>query len=223
MEFNLQSIKELFKNKPAQVVLVAITLLIALASAAYFASSGSQQNSSEDIKTVQAGLEDENKPVREEIAVDPTVSKNVEDTSRFKSRDLFQALVAQTESADVTPVTGVPDTSPTSPYDSEGKTNWPTGYPTSPSSDPVTTPVPTPASPPVSTSSWMRLESLSDKLAVVRFDRTGDGSDAKIYEVKPGEKFEEHYMIVALGNNAVVVWKGDERIEMKLGEVYYIQ
>lgn len=226
LELNLNSVKELFKNKTAQIALALLTLVFVIGAATYLSySDNNDELVAENAEITEVSLEKETK---DKLDLDMIKGKNVEDLSRFKSRDIFQALTSATSSLGVTPVTTAPSVtpgllSPTSPYEYEGKTgtiNNPVA--TNPASSGGTS---TPVAQPVSgnTVSWMRLESLSDTLAIVKFDKQGNSSDVKVYELKPGEKFEENYMLVALGENSAVIWKGDERIELKLGEAYYIQ
>lgn len=73
-----------------------------------------------------------------------------------------------------------------------------------------------------SLNSWMRNEELSNEYAMIKF-ATADESSLKTYKLQPGDKFENNYMLVSIAEDYMVVWKGDERIELKQGEIYYLE
>lgn len=129
---------------------------------------------------------------------------SVEDSANYKSRDLFESLQGSTSTVSQSQSTSTSSSSQStsSASDStEGKTNS--------TNNPNSLP-------------WLRLESKSDTNAVIRYDSSGSGSNVQTYEVSSGERFATNFLLASISGDYVVVWNGDERIELKLGEVKYL-
>lgn len=196
-EIKIKSLQKFLENKTTRLLGIIVFSIVVIGILLYFISgpTNRQDATTEKIESEEAVLKDGDENV---LPVKLEKYKTVENTTRFSSRDIFQSLMnsSTTTATQNEDVAGESDGT----NEGEGKTNYPE-----------------------TSSGWMRLEALSDEFAVIKFDATGKGENVKTYELNPGDKFETNYMLVSLGEDYVVIWKGDERIELKYGETYYLE